>query len=101
MSIRLVLTIRRNHITQKVKIAGQRTLCLSVQDDEYPTEIFIRQNIGPLINSEARGVPQVIDGLGNPLVIACGTLSLCTLGLFLVVGFRLVLPLLYSDCGVP
>ena len=58
MSTRFVLTTRRNHITQKVKIAGQRTLCLSVQDDEYPTEIFIRQNIGPLIKSPAEDLPQ-------------------------------------------
>ena len=51
MSTCLVLATHRNHITQKVKVAEQRTLCLSVHDDEYPTEIFIRQNIDPLIKS--------------------------------------------------
>ncbi|MBC7840340.1 MAG: hypothetical protein H7Y39_17145 [Nitrospiraceae bacterium] len=48
MSTRFVLTTRRNHITN----------CLSVQDDEYPTEIFIRQNIGRLIKSPAEALPQ-------------------------------------------
>ena len=36
VSNRFILTTRRTHIIQKVKIAGERTLCLSVQDDEYP-----------------------------------------------------------------
>jgi hypothetical protein len=31
---------------------------LSVQDDEYPTEIFIRQNIGPLMKSLAKDLSQ-------------------------------------------
>jgi hypothetical protein len=44
MSTRLVLPNRRNHITQKVKIAAQRTLYIyiSVHDDEHPAEIFLR-----------------------------------------------------------
>ena len=42
MSTRLTLSNRRNHITQKVKVAGQRTLYLSVHDDEPPAEIFLR-----------------------------------------------------------
>jgi hypothetical protein len=42
MSTRLALPNRRNHITQKVRIAGQRTLYLSVHDDEHPAEIFLR-----------------------------------------------------------
>jgi len=58
MSIRLALPNRRNHITQKVKIAGQRTLYLSVHDDEYPTEIFLRQNVGPLMKSPAERLTQ-------------------------------------------
>ena len=33
---------RRNHITQKVRIAGQRTLYISLHDDEQPAEIFLR-----------------------------------------------------------
>src|ERR1700704_4900622 len=42
MSTRLALPARRNHITQKVKVAGQRTLYLSVHDDARPAEIFLR-----------------------------------------------------------
>ena len=42
MSQRLLLPNRRSHITQKVRIAGQRTLYLSVHDDEHPAEIFHR-----------------------------------------------------------
>jgi hypothetical protein len=44
MSSRLALPNRRNHITQKVRIAGQRTLYLSVHDDAQPAEIFLRVN---------------------------------------------------------
>jgi hypothetical protein len=58
MSTRLALPNRRDHVTQKVRIAGQRTLCLSVHDDKYPIEIFIRQNIDPLIKSPAEDLPQ-------------------------------------------
>ena len=36
------LSIRRNHITQKVRISVQRTLSLTVHDDEHPVEIFLR-----------------------------------------------------------
>lgn len=42
MSTRLALPNRRNHITQKVRIAGQRTLYLSVHDDEHPAENLLR-----------------------------------------------------------
>jgi hypothetical protein len=38
MTTRLALPTRRQHITQKVKIAGQRTLYTSVHDDEHPAE---------------------------------------------------------------
>ena len=41
-SARRSLPPRRTHITQKVKIAGQRTLYISVHDDEQPAEIFLR-----------------------------------------------------------
>lgn len=33
------LPARRNHVTQKVKIAGQRKLYISVHDDEHPAEV--------------------------------------------------------------
>ena len=42
MSMRLALPARRHHITQKVKIAGQRTLYISVHDDEHSAESFLR-----------------------------------------------------------
>jgi hypothetical protein len=58
MSTRLALPHRRNHATQKVRVAGQRTLYLSVYDDGYPTEIFLRHNIGPLIKSPAEDLSQ-------------------------------------------
>ena len=52
------LPARRHHITQKVRIAGQRSLYISVHDDEYPTEIFLRQNVGPLMKSPAEDLSQ-------------------------------------------
>ena len=42
MSTRLALPSRRNHITQKVRIANQRTLYISVHADPSPAEIFLR-----------------------------------------------------------
>ena len=41
-SSRRALPPRRNHITQKVRTAGQRTLYISVHDDPSPAEIFLR-----------------------------------------------------------
>ncbi len=35
MSTRLAIPARRNYITQKVRIAGQRTLYISVHDDNH------------------------------------------------------------------
>ena len=62
MSTRLALPARRNHITQKVKIAGQRTLYISVHDDEQPTEIFLRVK-GPDCFSELIDLYDVIARL--------------------------------------
>ena len=62
MSTRLMLPSRRNHITQKVKIAGQRTLYLSVHDDDQPAEIFLRVK-GPDCSSELIGLYDVIARL--------------------------------------
>jgi hypothetical protein len=42
MSARLALPNRHNHTTQKVKIAGQRTLYISVHNEARPAEIFLR-----------------------------------------------------------
>ena len=70
MSTRLALPARRHHITQKVKIAGQRTLYLSVHDDERPAEIFLRVK-GPDCSSELIGLYDVIARLMS-LALQCG-----------------------------
>jgi ribonucleoside-diphosphate reductase alpha chain len=62
MSTRLALPHRRNHITQKVRIAGHRTLYLSVHDDKRPAEIFLRVK-GPDCSSELIGLYDVIARL--------------------------------------
>lgn len=59
MSTRLVLPSRRNHITQKVKIAGSRTLYLSVHDAPQPAELFLRIK-GPDCSSELIGLYDVV-----------------------------------------
>jgi hypothetical protein len=56
------LPSRRNHITQKVRIAGQRTLYLSIHDDEQPAEIFLRLK-GPDCSSELIGLYDIIARL--------------------------------------
>jgi len=62
MSHRLTLPNRRNHITQKVRIAGQRTLYLSVHDDADPAEVFLRVK-GPDCTPELIGLYDVIARL--------------------------------------
>jgi hypothetical protein len=62
MTSRLSLPNRRNHITQKVKIASQSTLYLSVHDDAQPAEIFLRVK-GPDRSSELIGLYDVIARL--------------------------------------
>jgi len=59
---RRALPARRHHITQKVKIAGQRTLYLSVHDDAQPAEVFLRVK-GPDCSSELIGLYDVIARL--------------------------------------
>jgi ribonucleoside-diphosphate reductase alpha chain len=61
-SARRSLPARRNHITQKVRIAGQRTLYLSVHDDEHPAEIFPRLK-GSDCSSKLIGLYDVIARL--------------------------------------
>ena len=56
------LPARRYHVTQKVKIAGRRTLYISVHDDEHPAEIFLRVK-GPACTSELIGLYDVIARL--------------------------------------
>jgi hypothetical protein len=61
-SPRRALPARRHHITQKVRIAGQRTLYLSVHDDAHPAEVFLRVK-GPDCSSELIGLYDVIARL--------------------------------------
>lgn len=61
-SSRRSLPARRRHITQKVNIAGQRTLYVSVHDDEHPAEIFLRLK-GADCTSELIGLYDVIARL--------------------------------------
>ena len=42
MNTRLALPDRSTHITQKIKIASERTLYLCVHDDAQPAQIFLR-----------------------------------------------------------
>ena len=62
MSARLALSSRRGHITQKVRIDGQRTLYISVHDDKHPAEIFLRLK-GPDCSSELIGLYDVVARL--------------------------------------
>ena len=61
-SARRPLPDRRNHITQKVRIAGNRTLYLSVHDHKQPAEVFLRVK-GPDCSSELVGLYDVIARL--------------------------------------
>ncbi len=62
MSDRLALPAHRHHITQKVRIADQRTLYISVHDDKHPAEVFLRVK-GPDCSSELIGLYDVIARL--------------------------------------
>ena len=62
MTTRLALPNRREHTTQKVKIAAQRTLYISVHDDEHPAEVFLRVK-GADCSSELIGLYDVIARL--------------------------------------
>jgi len=42
ISARRSLPTRRAHVTQKFRIAGQRTLYVSVHEDAAPAELFLR-----------------------------------------------------------
>jgi hypothetical protein len=62
MSARLALSNRCGHITQKVRIDGQRTLYIGVHDDKHPAEIFLRLK-GPDCSSELIGLYDVVARL--------------------------------------
>lgn len=73
-SLRRSPPTRRHHITQKVRIAGQRTLYLSVHDDAHPAEVFLRLK-GTDCSSELIGVYDVIARLMS-LALQYGALRL-------------------------
>lgn len=77
MNQRVALPSRRHHITQKVRIADQRTLYISVHDDQAPAEIFLRVK-GPDCTPETIGLYDVIARLIS-IVRQCGA-SLETVG---------------------
>ena len=58
------LPSRRNHRTQKVRIAGQRTAYVSVHDDPAPAELFIRVR-GVDCTSEVVGLYDVLGRLAS------------------------------------
>jgi hypothetical protein len=62
MSQRLAIPNRRNHITQKVRIADRRTFYIAVHDDPQPAEVFLRVK-GPDCSSELIGLYDVIARL--------------------------------------
>ena len=62
MSTRLALPARRQHITQKVRIARPRTLYISVHDNAHPAKVFLRLK-GPESSAELIGLYDVIARL--------------------------------------
>lgn len=62
MTTRCPVPNRRDHLTQKIKIAGQRTLYVSVHNDERPAEMFLRVK-GPDCSSELIGLYDVLARL--------------------------------------
>ena len=58
------MNTRRNHATQKVRIAGQRTLDISVHDAPQPVELFLRIK-GPDYTSELIALYDVMARLSN------------------------------------
>ena len=61
-SLRRSLPSCHNHITQKVRIADQRTLYIAVHYDERPAEIFLRVK-GSDCSSELIGLYDVVARL--------------------------------------
>jgi len=62
MTPRRSLPNRREHITQKVRIAGHRVLYLSVDDGQNPGEVFLRVK-GPDVTVETVALYDVIARL--------------------------------------
>ena len=74
MSPRLELPAHCHHLTQKVKTAGQRTLYLSIHDDEQPAEIFLRLK-GSDCSAELIALYDVVARLMS-VAMQCGALHL-------------------------
>lgn len=55
MSHRRSPSARRNHITPKARIAGKRTLYVSVHDNDQPAKVFLRLK-EPDCSSELTGL---------------------------------------------
>lgn len=62
MNNRLAISACCNHITQKIKIASQRTRYTSVHDDPRRAEVFLRLK-GPDCSSELIGPCDIIPRL--------------------------------------
>jgi ribonucleoside-diphosphate reductase alpha chain len=64
MSERRLLAARREHTTQKLRISGQRTVYISVHDDEQPAEMFLRVK-GPGCTSEVIALFDIVARLAS------------------------------------
>ena len=64
MSERRILPGRREHVTQKVKVGGRRTLYISVHEDAQPAELFLRVK-GEGCTSEVIALYDVIARLSS------------------------------------
>lgn len=80
MSERRVLENRRNHVIQKFRLSGRRTLYVSVHQDPQPAEVFLRVK-GAGCTSEVIALFDIIARLaslalqyGAPLEKAAGML---------------------------
>ena len=63
----VLLPARRHHTTQKVKIAGPRTLYISVHNKPHPKELFLRVK-GLDVTSKTVGIARLMSlALQSPL----------------------------------
>ncbi len=64
MNERRILPNRREHVTQKVKVGGQRTVYISVHEAPQPAELFLRVK-GQHCTSEVVALYDVIARLSS------------------------------------
>ena len=95
-SPRRVLPPRRHHIKQKVTIAWQRTLYVSVHDHDQPAEIFLRVK-GQDYSSELIGL---YDVMGRLMSLALQCTPLEKVG-DLLAGAKFALVAMSSDMIAP